>query len=176
MEHRLHKHVAAFLFHRRNVLLVDCVNEFVGFFDEVYANTLVRLRPIPLATVVGAKSVHNLFQIRKIESLAIDERYGRRDYHVLVALYFGHANRFVLAVLFYGEFDIAVYVQKFCLDIFGVFCVDTVNHERYALVEKNRRQKICGYVTLIRAFENVIEFHCCTPKILLSYATPTAVF
>ena len=56
MEHRLHKHVAALLFHIVGVLSVDCVDKFVCLFDEVDSYTLVGLRSVPFAAVVDSAS------------------------------------------------------------------------------------------------------------------------
>ena len=87
MEHRLHKHVAALLFHIVGVLSVDCVDKFVCLFDKVDSYTLVGLRSVPFAAVVGAQTVHNLFEVGKIKTFAIHKRDARRNNNVLVTAY-----------------------------------------------------------------------------------------
>ena len=74
MEDRLHQHVARLLAHALGVLSVDGVYELVRLLDEVDADGLVRLHPIPRAAVGRAQAAHDGNKIVEIEPLLFQER------------------------------------------------------------------------------------------------------
>ncbi len=93
MKHRLHKHVAALLSHHCRILTVYRLNKLIGFFYEIYPYAFVRLSSVPLASVLGSQSAHNLYKIRKVKSPAFRDR---------AALYNYALGRVIRIKLFHG--------------------------------------------------------------------------
>ena len=100
---------------------------------RIDADTLVRLRSVPLATVVRTQAMHDLFKVGKIETLAIHKR-DRIDYECVKSrVDVAHLCELVFAVLFKRDFNVAVCVKKSVLYLGDIVFACAVNDEaRYA--------------------------------------------
>ena len=74
MEQDLHQHIAELLAHVKLVIGVQRFARFIDFLDEIAANALVCLSPIPRAALLGTKErneAHKIFQAILILALKI---------------------------------------------------------------------------------------------------------
>ena len=61
VEDDLHEHVAELLAQESVVALVDRLHCFISLLNEVLADALVRLHPVPRTAVRRAEDVHNAY-------------------------------------------------------------------------------------------------------------------